>query len=48
MMLFANTCLTGLVCGGTLIALTVFTFYNDLKQIKYQDSILLYFVHKEI
>ncbi len=38
MMLYANTCLTGLVCGGTFLALTMFTFCNDLKQIQYQDS----------
>jgi hypothetical protein len=39
MMLFANTCLTGLACTFTLFALTVFTLYNDLKQIQYQDSL---------
>jgi hypothetical protein len=41
MMLFANTCLTGLVCGGTFLALTVFTFYNDFRQIQYQDSLCI-------
>jgi len=41
MILFANTCLTGLVCGITIFASTVFTLCNDLKQIQYQDSMCI-------
>ena len=38
MMLFTNTCLTGLACASMFLALTVFTLHNDIKQIGYQDS----------
>ncbi len=42
MMLFANTCLTGLVCSVTFIAFTAFTLYNDIRQIQYQDSMCVF------
>jgi hypothetical protein len=38
MILTANICLTGLICGSVHFALTVFVLHNDLKQIQYQDT----------
>ncbi|CAF1314902.1 unnamed protein product [Adineta steineri] len=38
MLLTANICLTGLLCGIDTIGMNGFTLYNDLKQIEYEDS----------
>jgi hypothetical protein len=41
MMLMANVYLTGCICGYVHLAITVFTFRNDLQQIQYQDSLCI-------
>jgi hypothetical protein len=38
MILIANICLTGIICGIDTIGMTGFTLHNDLKQIRYQGS----------
>ncbi|CAF1494862.1 unnamed protein product [Adineta ricciae] len=42
MLLFANTCLTELLYGSVVLAMNIFTFYNDLKQIQYEDSLCVF------
>jgi hypothetical protein len=42
MILVGNIFLTGFICGSALFAITVFTLKNDLKQIRYQDSLCIF------
>jgi hypothetical protein len=42
MMLVANTCLSTLVLGCSMLSLRIFTFQNDLKQIQYEDSLCVF------
>ncbi len=39
MMLVANSCLAEVVFGIDMLAMAIFTFINDFKQIQYQDSL---------
>jgi hypothetical protein len=41
MMLTANTCLSALVLGCSMLSLCIFMLQNDLKQISYQDSLCI-------
>jgi hypothetical protein len=38
MLLIANICLTGLICGVVHFSITVFALHNDLKRIEYYDT----------
>ncbi|CAF4305098.1 unnamed protein product, partial [Adineta steineri] len=42
MMLVANSCLAQLIFGSDMLAMAIFTFHNDLKKIKYQDSLCIF------
>jgi hypothetical protein len=42
MMLVAYSCLAELIFGSTLLGAAVFTLYNDLKQIQYQDRLCIF------
>jgi hypothetical protein len=41
MMLIANTCLSALVLGCSMLSLCMFMLQNDLRQIAYQDSLCI-------
>ncbi|CAF1025095.1 unnamed protein product [Adineta steineri] len=42
MMLVANSCLAQLIFGSDMLAMAIFTFHNDFKQIQYQDSLCIF------
>jgi hypothetical protein len=42
MMLVANSCLAEIIYGSDMLAMAVFTFRNDFKQIQYQDSLCVF------
>lgn len=42
MLLTTNTCIAALIFGSDMLALAAFTLHNDLKQIRYQDSLCVF------
>ncbi len=42
MILVANSCLAELIFGSDVLAMALFTFQNDLKQIQYYDSLCIF------
>ncbi|CAF1271938.1 unnamed protein product [Rotaria sordida] len=41
MMMTANTCLSAIVAGCSLLSMCIFTLENDVKQISYEDSLCI-------
>ncbi|CAF1013516.1 unnamed protein product [Rotaria sp. Silwood1] len=41
MMITANTCLSAIVAGCSLLSMCIFTLENDIKQISYEDSLCI-------
>jgi hypothetical protein len=42
MMLIANSCVTTLISGCSMLSMRIFTIENDIKQIAYQDSLCVF------